>query len=134
MNDIMKIRYTANLFDVEKMTMGRKEIYEISSDGKVVLRCYNKGNSRCLSKKEFFNTIGADFNLLCAKLIECISTADRLNEYIDDTTTYVSLYYTYGRVDKMPRGYGTEKWDVGSIISEYLTQIKTLPGTKDIIR
>lgn len=120
MDEIAKIRYSVSHFDVDKMAMGRREVYEIFPDGRMTLHCYQSGSRKCVKKDELQRTSKADFHLLCAKLLDCISKADRLNEYIDDSDGELKLYYVFGRVDTMPRCYGNEQQDVGMIVREYL--------------
>lgn len=120
MNEIEKIKYSISCFDVDIMAIGRKDVYELYPDGRVVFRCYRAGSRKCVKKNETTTAAGADFRLLCAKLQDCISTADRENQYVDDTSAELKIYRSFGRVDTMPRGYGNEQEDVGGIVSEYL--------------
>jgi len=119
-NEIEKIKYSISCFDVSKMAIGRKEIYEIYPDGRVVVRCCQAGSRKYVKKKETTAASETDFLLLCEKLRDCISTADRVNQYIDDTSAELKIYYSFGRVDTMPRGCGNARKDVGSIVREYL--------------
>jgi hypothetical protein len=120
MNEIEKIKYSISYFDVDIMAIGRKDVYELYSDGQVVFRCYQAGSRKCVKKDETTTAAGTAFRLLCAKLLDCISTADRENQYVDDTSAELKIYRSFGRVDTMPRGYGNADKDVGSIVCEYL--------------
>lgn len=120
MNEIERIKYSISYFDVDIMAIGRKDVYEIYPNGRVVFRCYQAGSRKCIRKNETTSAAGTDFLLLCAKLLDCISTADRENQYVDDTSAELKIYHSFGRVDTMPRGYGNAEKDVGSIVCEYL--------------
>lgn len=120
MKEIEKIKYSISCFDVDVMAVGRKAIYEIYPDGLVVCRCYQTGSRKCAKKDETNSASSADFHLLCAKLEDCISVADRENIYIDDTSAEHKIYRCFGKVDTLPRGYCNEQKNVGSIVSEYL--------------
>lgn len=120
MNEIEKIKYSISYFDVDIMAIGRKDVYELYPDGRVVFRCYQTGSRKCVKKDVTTTAAGTDFHLLCARLLDCISTADRENQYVDDNSAELKIYHPFGRVEMMPRGYGDEQKDVGSIVCEYL--------------
>lgn len=121
MNEIEKIKYSISRFDVERMVMGKRDVPEIFPDGRVTFRCYQTGSRKCIKKDETKSLPKDDFRLLCAKLLDYISTADRANRYIDDTGGELKIYHSFGRVDTMPHGYGNEQRDVGMIVREYLS-------------
>ena len=120
MNEIEKIKYSISYFDVDIMAIGKKDVYELFQDGRVVFRCYQAGSRKCVKKYESTTAAGTDFHLLCTRLLDCISTADRENQFVDDTSAEVKIYHSFGRVDTMPRGYGDAQTDVGRIVCEYL--------------
>ncbi|QBE97987.1 hypothetical protein PMF13cell1_03550 [Blautia producta] len=122
MSDILEIKYTISYFDIEKMAMGRKETYELFPDGKVVLKCYETGNRKCLSKEVYTGTSEVDFQTILRRLLQCVSTADRCNQYVDDADAEIKIIYEFGRVDTIPRGYGNQEMDVERIIADYLAR------------
>lgn len=122
-NEIEKIKYSISYFDVDIMAVGRKDVYELFLDGRVVFRCYQVGSRKCVKKDKTRTAAGTDFQSFCAKLLDCISIADRENMYIDDTSAELKIYRSFGRVDTMPHGYGNAQTDVGRIVCEYLFHV-----------
>ena len=61
----------------------------------------------------------AAFRLLCYRIEECISTADRLNDYCDDSSEELKIFHQFGRVQTMDRGLGNEETDIGRIMHDF---------------
>ena len=124
MNKIEKIKYTVTWFDPEKMTTGRRDIYEMFPNGKVTYHGYNgAGNRKCIRKSENTIATGADFQRLCERLTDCIAHADRENLFTDDTAAELKIYHSFNRMEILPRGYGSEREDVETIVCQFLSDI-----------
>jgi hypothetical protein len=83
MDSIKKIKYATSSFDVDEMRMGDKVVYEFLTDGRMIHKIISAGSRKCISK-QVLHMQESDFHMLCAKLQECISSADSNNQYIDD--------------------------------------------------
>lgn len=123
-NDILKIRYTSYWFDVDKCIYGRRYVYELFPNGRVLCHEYRDGVKKCFAKYESNIASSEDYREMCEKLNNCITNANQEVEIIDDAGGELVLYRPYGRVDKMPRGYGNENEIVGDIIYQYLRKGK----------
>jgi len=119
-NDVVKMVYTQTRFDVDAMCAHTRYVYEIFPDGTVIRKHYEKGVRKAIDKEESKIASAAEYHLLCLRLNSCISSADREEIYIDDSSAELRLYHPFGRSEIMPRGFGNGKETVGELICKYV--------------
>lgn len=121
MNDILKIRYTVTAFDYIQMQANSiRHVYELFPDGKVTYACFERGSRKAIRKSESHSASADDYRKLCEALNACIDSADRMEQYIDDSSAEVTIFRPFGRIDTMDRGYGNTNTDVGTLIAGYI--------------
>ena len=118
-SDIIKIRYVWKNFSPDVMRIYRKSVYEIFDSGRVIISEFvddmRSPKSRIVSNKDKLS-----FSILSDKINECITDADRLENYIDDSDVSITIIRPFGRIEKLDRGIGNQKIVLGSIIEKYV--------------
>ena len=76
-NTILKLVYKIEFFDISVMKIGARLVATINADGTVVFKEYKSGSRKVESAYRGKCTVEA-FRLLCYRIEECLSTADRL--------------------------------------------------------
>lgn len=117
-NGIIKLTYKREYFDISKMRPGAKVITTINNDGTVVFKEYEPGSRKVSSAYKGKCSVSA-FRLLCFRLEECITTADRQDFYCDDSSEELKIYHPFGRVQIMDRGLGNEDVHIADIMHEF---------------
>lgn len=117
-NEIVKIVYKREYFDITQMRPGAKVVTTITNDGTVVFQEYEPGSRKISSSYKGKCTIPA-YRLLCCRLEDCITTADRQDAYCDDASEELKIYHPFGRVQIMDRGLGNEETHIGEIMHEF---------------
>ena len=117
-NTILKLVYKREFFDISVMKIGARLVTAINADGTVVFKEYKPGSRKVESVYKGKCTVAA-FSLLCYRIQECISTADRLNGYCDDSSEELKIFHQFGRVQTMDRGLGNEETDIGRIMHDF---------------
>ena len=116
---MLKLVYKRSFFDISTMSPGARVITTITSDGVVVRKEYASGSRKACAAQKGKCAI-EDYKALCAKIEECIAHADRLNEYVDDSSEELKIYHRYGRIQIVDRGLGDEYVHIGAIMNEFL--------------
>ena len=117
-NTIEKLVYKREFFDISVMKIGARLVTTINADGTVIFKEYKPGIRKVESVYKGKCTIAA-FNLLCYRIEECISTADRQEFYVDDSYEELKIFHRFGRVQMMDRGLGNEEIDIGRIMHDF---------------
>lgn len=118
-----KLRYSISYFDLSEMKPGARDVIEIFEDGKLLIKQYAPGSRRIKEKQECFAEKN-EIEELYAELRGCIDTADRLNWMVDDTSAELTIYHSFGRIEKVPRELGNTETDIYSIMCRFLSQHK----------
>ena len=116
---IIKLVYKREFFDMSVMKPGGRLVTTILNDGTVIFKEYDPGSRKVQSARKGKRSV-EDYKTLCAKLENCIESADRLDFYIDDSSEELKIYHTFGRVQIVDRGLGNENVHIGEIMHEFL--------------
>ena len=116
---IIKLVYKREFFDVSVMKPGGRLVTTILNDGTVIFKEYDPGSRKVQSVRKGKRSV-EDYKTLCAKLENCIESADRLDFYVDDSSEELKIYHKFGRVQIMDRGLGNENVHIGEIMHDYL--------------
>lgn len=117
-NTILKLVYKREYFDISQMKIGARLVTTINADGTVLFKEYKPGSRKVKSSYKGKCTVAA-FRLLCYRIEECISTADRQEFYVDDSSEELKIFHAFGRVQTMDRGLGNEETDIGRIMHDF---------------
>ena len=117
-NTILKLVYKREYFDISQMKIGARLVTTINADGTVLFKEYKPGSRKVESSYKGKCTVAA-FRLLCYRIEECISTADRQEFYVDDSSEELKFFHSFGRVQTMDRGLGNEETDIGRIMHDF---------------
>ena len=117
-NTILKLVYKREYFDISQMKIGARLVTTINADGTVLFKEYKPGSRKVESSYKGKCTVAA-FRLLCYRIEECISTADRQEFYVDDSSEELKIFHSFGRVQTMDRGLGNEETDIGRIMHDF---------------
>ena len=117
-NTILKLVYKREYFDISQMKIGARLVTTINADGTVLFKEYKPGSRKVKSVYKGKCTVAA-FRLLCYCIEECISTADRQEFYVDDSSEELKIFHSFGRVQTMDRGLGNEETDIGRIMHDF---------------
>lgn len=117
-NNIIKLEYRIECFDLEKMRIGRRIITVISADS-ITSKEYKCGSRKAISVKKASCSF-EEYNALCDKIINCIKAANREDFYVDDCSESLKVFCEFGLVLSMDRGLGNQYLHIGDIISEFL--------------
>ena len=117
-NTILKLVYKREYFDIAQMKFGARLVTTINADGTVIFKEYKPGSRKVESSYKGKCTVAA-FRLLCYRIEECISTADRQEFYVDDSSEELKIFHSFGRVQTMDRGLGNEETDIGRIMHDF---------------
>ena len=116
---IIKLVYKREFFDVSVMKPGGRLVTTILNDGTVIFKEYDPGSRKVQSVRKGKRSV-EDYKTLCAKLENCIESADRLDFYVDDSSEELKIYHKFGRVQIVDRGLGNENVHVGEIMHVFL--------------
>ena len=116
---IIKLVYKREFFDVSVMKPGGRLVTTILNDGTVIFKEYDPGSRKVQSVRKGKRSV-EDYKTLCAKLENCIESADRLDFYVDDSSEELKIYHKFGRVQIVDRGLGNENVHIGEIMHEFL--------------
>ena len=116
---IIKLVYKREFFDVSVMKPGGRLVTTILNDGTVIFKEYDPGSRKVQSVRKGKRSV-EDYKTLCAKLENCIESADRLDFYVDDSSEELKIYHKFGRVQIVDRGLGNENVHIGEIMHDYL--------------
>ena len=117
-NNILKLVYKREYFDISQMKAGARLVTTINADGTVLFKEYKPGSRKVESAYEGKCTVSA-FRLLCYRIEECIATADRQEFYVDDSAEELKIFHQFGRVQTMDRGLGNDETDIGRIMHDF---------------
>ena len=117
-NTILKLVYKQEHFDISQMKIGARWVTTINADGTVLVKEYKSGSRKVESSYKGKCTVAA-FRLLCCRIEECISTADRQEFYVDDSSEELKIFHAFGRVQTVDRGLGNGKTDIGRIMHDF---------------
>ena len=116
--EILKLVYKREYFDISQMRPGAKVVTTITNDGTIVFKEDEPGSRKVSSSYKGKCSVSA-FRLLCFRLEECITTADRHDAYCDDASEELKIYHPFGRVQIMDRGLGNEDVHIADIMHEF---------------
>ncbi len=119
LNDVLKLEYRRDYFDVTEMKPGAREIFVVVNDGSIVKRYYKPGSRKVHSVCKA-NCDPEAFKTLCQRISECIELANQLDFYVDDSSEELRIYHKYGRTQTMDRGLGNGNVHIGEIMNEFL--------------
>ena len=117
-NDILKLVYKREYFDISLMKIGSRLVTTIYADGTVLFKEYKPGSRKVESAYKGKCSVSA-FWLLCCRIEECISTADRQEFYVDGSSEELKIFNAFGRVQTMDRGLGNDETDIGRIMYDF---------------
>ena len=118
-NNIFKLVYKREYFDISQMKNGARSVATINADGTLLFKEYKPGSRKVNSAYKGKCSVAA-FGLLCRRIEECISTADRQEFYVDDSSEELKIFHRFGRVQTIDRGLGNEETNIGMIMHEFL--------------
>lgn len=116
---IEKLEYKRRFFDVTTMRDGARITTVIEKDGTIVSKEYGAA-SRKIDTVHRTTCSSQEFNELCSEIELCIENADRLDYYVDDSSEELTIFYKYGRIQKMDRGLGNDDTHIGQIVNAFL--------------
>ena len=116
---IIKLVYKRDYFNVFEMRPGARVVTTITDDGNVVFKEYQSGSRKVEASYRGTCSVSA-FRLLCHRIDDCITTADRMGTYCDDASEELKIYHPFGRVQIIDRGLGNEETHIGEIMHEFL--------------
>ena len=96
-----------------------KTVTTIDDEGVIVSKTYKAGSRKAAFVQKEVCSLKA-FQKLCRDIEECITSADRLDMYIDDCSEELTVFYEYGRVQTMDCGLGNGNGDIGQIVNKFL--------------
>ena len=117
-NTMLKLVYKREYFDISQMKIGARLVTTINADGTVLFKEYDPGSRKVKSAYRGKCSVSA-FRRLCCRIEECISTADRQEFYVDDSSEELKIFHQFGRVQTMDRGFGNEETDIGRIMHDF---------------
>ena len=120
-NDIVKLEYKREFFDVSVMAPGARRIITITDDGTIVAKDYNPKSRKAHNVVKTSCSLDA-FDKLCMDIEDCIRNADRLDFYVDDSSEELKIFHKYGRIQTMDRGLGNESTDIGSVMNTFISK------------
>lgn len=115
---IEKLVYKRDFFDVSQMASGAKLVTTITADGSVMFREYVPNSRKVQSFYKGRCSIEA-YRLLCDRLEDCISLANRIDFYDDDASEELKMFYRFGRIQIVDRGLGYEEIHIGDIMHDF---------------
>ncbi len=116
---IEKLEYRRRFFDICEMRDGARQTTVIMKDGTIISKEY-KATSRKIDSVYRTTCSSQEFIELCSEIELCIENADRLDYYVDDSSEELSIFYEYGRIQKMDRGLGNGDTHIGQIVNAFL--------------
>lgn len=116
---IEKLEYRRWFFDIAEMRDGARITTAITNDGTIIQKEYKAGSRKVDSVRRAKCSL-TEFKKLCNEIETCIENADRLDYYVDDSSEELSIFYEYGRVQKMDRGLGNDDTHIGQIVNAFL--------------
>lgn len=120
-NDIVKLEYRREFFDVSIMAPGARRIVTISDDGTIVAKDYNPKSRKAHNVVKASCPLDA-FDKLCKDIEDCIQNADKLDFYVDDSSEELKIFHKFGRMQTMDRGLGNESVHIGDIMNGFLSE------------
>lgn len=120
-SDIIKIKYVWKNFSPDVMRIYRKNVYDIFDSGRVIVSEF-VDDMKSPKSRAVLNKDKSSFFVLTDKINECITEADRLETYVDDSEASITIIRPFGRVEKLDRGIGNPKMVLGRIIEEYINE------------
>ena len=108
-------------FDISTMCSGARVVSTINADGTVIFKEYKSGSRKAESTYKGTCSLTA-FEILCLRIEECISTADRQEVYVDDASEELKIFHQFGRVQTMDRSLGNEETDIGRIMHDFFEE------------
>lgn len=121
-NKIKKLIYRIEHFDVCRLRPGERTVITLYADGTVVYKEYNPGCKKAyLTEKERCSKQA--FEELCARIEECIDTADRWDFCVDDASEELKIVYDFGRTQTVDRGLGNAQTRIGKIMNNFLDSL-----------
>jgi len=117
--DILKIKYVFTRINPDTLSVD-KTVYELLSDGKILVKKYPGGSRKYESKKVLDNHNCEDYIFLCNRLNSCIDNATDIDWFIDDCSGTLTLYREFGIIETLDRGIRSNEESVGNIIYDYL--------------
>lgn len=118
--EIVKMRYVLRKFDFDTMRFYVRETYELFPDGRIIRIIYQQGSRRIIDKCTVCKEPPEDFGKLCEELAECIKSADKIMDCIDNCSKELTIYYGSGKTEKYDRGYGNTDTCIGIILNHYI--------------
>lgn len=118
---IEKLEYKRFYFDVFAMQNGARVTTIITNDGVILSKQYEAGSRKIKAIKKAACSL-EEFKRLCNEIELCIETADRLDFYVDDASEELTIFYEYGRIQKMDRGLGNDYSNIGKIVNSFLEE------------
>ena len=124
-NPIEKIRCKIEFYSHQYECRG-VTIITIHNNGKIKIEDYIKGVSKS-KDTEYLSCPVKEFKKLTQEIEECISTANKLDFYIDDKSVEVKVYHKLGLLQTMERGLGNEKCDINQILFQFFRKYNIYP-------
>ena len=118
-NDIVKLEYRREFFDVSVMAPGARRIVTISDDGTIVAKDYNPKSRKAHNVVKASCPLEA-YHKLCKDIEDCIQNADSQDFYVDDSSEELRIFHKFGRVQMMDRGLGNKNIRIADIMHKFL--------------
>ncbi|MBQ2712338.1 MAG: hypothetical protein IJF71_03080 [Clostridia bacterium] len=116
---VVKLVYERLFFDCSEMQRGARLVFDIYSDGTIVIKEYKAKSRRVYSLRKGRCREEA-FATLCDRIASCIKYADRSESYDDGASEELRVYYQFGRVQIVDRGVGNDEITIGEIMRAFL--------------
>ena len=118
-NNVIKLEYRREFFDIEEMKIGGRIVTVVTADGRIVSSEYKCGSRKAICVKEATCSHEA-YSTLCEEIKNCIKTANREDFYVDDSSESLKVFCEFGLVLLMDRGLGNECIHIGDIMNGFL--------------
>lgn len=118
-NGIQEIKYERSTFDVAKMKHGKRDLFLITKDGTIEYRRYEPKIPIALFRWTY-HVDPTQVSAYYSQVINCMQTATRIVEYIDDSTAKLTIVHHSGEI-VLPRGLENGSASLASITGDFLS-------------
>ena len=120
---VLKLVYKREFFDFSVMKPGGRLVVTVNNDGRIVFKEYSPESRKAQSIYKAKCSL-EEYEMLCAKIKECIETADQLDSYCDNSSEQLKIYHQLGRIQIVDRGLGNGEVYIKDIMREFLDRAK----------
>ena len=116
--NILKLEYKKERFDLSLMKSFVSEIISITNDGTIICQEFLPFTNDLSSVQEGKCSLNV-FRNLCKRVLECIETADRKVMFIDDSSAELKIYYECEDTQTVDRGLGNDNTCIDFIMGSF---------------